>query len=285
MKQVLQQNSIQFTMREKYCHLTYKIRTFKSKGATLLIIWNTLMMNLPYYLLTQTSLQGVHFISVLFTLPIAGWLADVYLGRYKVIQWSMWIMWVGSMLATLSSLIAQLVDSYASINGKVTAAILVLQTIGFAGYQVNIYQFGIDQLPDASTNAIKSFISWFIWTYFTGGIAGHYIYECIDEQYYIVGQCFISVCLTIALIMSFLLNGIFIKEPVVQNPYKLVYRVIKYALQNKHPQRRSAFTFCENELPSRMDFGKSKYGGPFTTEQVEDVKTFLRFHSLQPPTK
>ena len=24
------------------------------------------------------------------------------------------------------------------------------------------------------------------------------------------------------------------------------------------------------------DFGKSKYGGPFTTEQVEDVKTFLR---------
>ena len=83
-------------MREKYCYLTYKIRTFKSKGATLLIIWNTLVMNLLYYLLKQTSLQGVHFIALLFTLPIAGWLADVYLGRYKVIQWSMWIMWVGS---------------------------------------------------------------------------------------------------------------------------------------------------------------------------------------------
>ena len=166
-------------------------------------------------------------------------------------------MWVGSMLATLSSVVAQLVVSYASINGKVTAAILVLQTIGFAGYQANICQFGIDQLPDASTNAIKSYISWFIWTYFTGGIAGHYIYECIDKQYYVAGQCFISICLSVALIMSFLLNGIFIKEPVVQNPYKLVYKVIKYALQNKHPQRRSAFTFCENELPSRMDFGKS----------------------------
>ena len=34
--------------------------------------------------------------------------------------------------------------------------------------------------------------------------------------------------------------------------------------------------FCEDKLPSRFDFGKSKYGGPFTTEQVEDVKTFLR---------
>ena len=287
MEQVLLQNST-FTMREKYCHLTYKIRTFQSKGATLLIVWNTLVMNLLYYLLTKTSQEGVHFVALLFTLPIAGWLADVYLGRYKIIQWSMWIMWVGSMLATLSSVVAQLVDSYASVNEKVTAAILVLQTIGFAGYQANIYQFCIDQFPDASTNGIKSFISWFIWTYFSGGIAGHCIYECISKQYFVVGRCFISICLTIALIMSFLLSGIFIKEPVVQNPYKLVYKVIKYALQNKHPQCRSAFTYCEDELPSRMDFGKSKYGGPFTTEQVEDVKTFIRvlavtiFFSLLP---
>ena len=185
-------------------------------------------------------------------------------------------MWVGSMLATLSSVVAQLVDSYASVNEKVTAAILVLQTIGFAGYQANICQFGTDQLCDASTNAIKSYISWFIWTYFTGSIAGHYIYECIGKQYHVVGQCFIFFCLTIALIMSFLLNCVLIKEPVVQNPYKLVYKVIKYALQNKYPQRRSSFTFCEDELPSRMDFGKRKYGGPFTIEQVEDVKTFIR---------
>ena len=140
------------------------------------------------------------------------------------------IMWVGSMLATLSSVVAQLVVSYASINDKVTAAILVLLTIGFAGYQANIYQFGIDQLPDASTNAIKSFISWFIWTYSVGGIAGHFIYECIDKQYYVVGQCFFSICLTIALVKSFLLSGIFIKEPVVRSPYKLVYKVIKYML-------------------------------------------------------
>ena len=47
--------------------------------------------------------------------------------------------------------------------------------------------------------------------------------------------------------------------------------------QKKHnnPIQRSAFTYCEEEQPSRMDFGKEKYGGPFTTEQVEDVKVFL----------
>jgi hypothetical protein len=60
----------------------------------------------------------------------------------------------------------------------------------------------------------------------------------------------------------------------------LIYKVIKFAIVTKHPRCRSAFTYCEDELPSRIDFGKSKYGGPFTTEQVEDVKTFLRLLPL-----
>ena len=67
-----------------------------------------------------------------------------------------------------------------------------------------------------------------------------------------------------------------VKEPIGQNPFKLVYKVIKYAIRTKCPRCRSAFTYCEDNLPSRIDFGKSKYGGPFTIEQVEDVKTFLR---------
>ena len=71
-------------------------------------------------------------------------------------------------------------------------------------------------------------------------------------------------------------NHWLVKEPVTQNPFKLVYNIVRYAIKHKHPECRSAFTYCEDELPSRIDFGKSKYGGPFTTEQVEDVKTFLR---------
>ena len=54
-----------------------------------------------------------------------------------------------------------------------------------------------------------------------------------------------------------------------------MYRVICFSWKHKNPVRRSAFTYCENELPSRLDLGKEKYGGPFTTEQVENVKVFL----------
>ena len=60
------------------------------------------------------------------------------------------------------------------------------------------------------------------------------------------------------------------------NPYKMVVKVVNYARKHKYPLQRSAFTYCDNELPSRIDFSKERYGGPFKTEQVENVKTFFR---------
>ena len=64
------------------------------------------------------------------------------------------------------------------------------------------------------------------------------------------------------------------------NPFKNIYRVFKYAWKHKVPERRSAFTYWEEDIPPRIDLGKDKYGGPFTTEEVEDTKTFLRILPL-----
>ena len=63
-------------------------------------------------------------------------------------------------------------------------------------------------------------------------------------------------------------------------PYQLISRVLLFAVHNKKPIRRSAFTFCENEAPSRIDFGKRRYGGPYTTEQVEDVKVLINMFKV-----
>ena len=60
------------------------------------------------------------------------------------------------------------------------------------------------------------------------------------------------------------------------NPVKLIVRVLCYARKHKYPENRSALTYWEEEAPSRLDLGKDKYGGPFTEEEVEDVKTVLR---------
>ena len=56
--------------------------------------------------------------------------------------------------------------------------------------------------------------------------------------------------------------------------------VIVFAMKHKAPISRSAFTYCENEHLSRIDYGKQRYGGPYTTEQVEDVKVFLNMMKI-----
>ncbi len=58
------------------------------------------------------------------------------------------------------------------------------------------------------------------------------------------------------------------------NPYRLVYKLTKFVHRHKVPIRCSAFTFCEDDVPSGLDLGKTKYDGPFSTEEVEDVKVF-----------
>ena len=65
------------------------------------------------------------------------------------------------------------------------------------------------------------------------------------------------------------------KEPVGRfNPVKHIFKVLNYAKHHSQPVFRSAFTY--GEVPSRLDLAKIRYGGPFTTEEVEDVKTFGR---------
>ena len=59
-----------------------------------------------------------------------------------------------------------------------------------------------------------------------------------------------------------------------ENSLKQIHNVLSYVAQNKHPRQRSAATY--GELPSRFDLAKSRYGGPYSTEYVEDVKTFCR---------
>ena len=262
------------------CKPVYLPRRVKNKGATLVLIWNYLTMSVFYLIngyfqkryYVQKACFGIYGITVL----IAGWLADTRIGRYKVVRYGIWIMWLATVLATVSSVIANLNETYIKIDSILLQVALLVTAVGLGGFQANIIQFGMDQLHDASTTEIKSFIIWFVWTACSQGIPMDFTFACLGEEYQIFILLFVCANLSLAMILLHTCNNGLIKEPIQQNPLKLVYKVIIYAIKNKHPRQRSAFTYCEDELPSRIDFGKRKYGGPFTIEQVEDVKTFLR---------
>ena len=85
-----------------------------------------------------------------------------------------------------------------------------------------------------------------------------------------------GVSLVLALSILFIFNHWLDTTPQFFNPIKHIFQVLNYARKNKYPRNRSALTYWENSVPSRFDLGKDKYGGPFTVEQVEDVKTVFR---------
>ena len=67
------------------------------------------------------------------------------------------------MLATLSSVLTGIVDSYTSQTcSYVNGVLKIMVVIGFGGFQANVIQFGIDQLHDSSTDEIASFILWYV---------------------------------------------------------------------------------------------------------------------------
>ena len=65
---------------------------------------------------------------------------------------------------------------------------------------------------------------------------------------------------------------IFVPPPHIDG-IKLIGRVMRFAWKYKNPLQPSAFTYCDGP-PSRLDLAKERYGGPYTTVQVEDVKSF-----------
>ena len=276
------QNSKVMNKEHVYLKPSYKMRKLKNKGALMVLVWTFLLASvycnlfaLMIPLIEDHNLRvitSVVSMVVGLMLPVSGWLADVYFGQYKIIKCSIMIMWISSILLVASFIMAQ---QFHYDEKPFTLALLIPLGIGYGGFQANIVQFGIDQLIDASTTEITSFIAWFVWAFVSGRLPCECIKLCL-AKYKIFMPFLMSVFLTIATASILLFNQVLIKEPVTQNPFKLVYGVIKFAIKNKYPIQRSAFTYCEDEQPSRIDFGKSKYGGPFTTEQVEDVKTLLR---------
>ena len=163
--------SSEFTTKEKLsicCKPSFELRRLKNKGAILVLIWNCICVSIPYYYqkISEDD-HGVEFnmqiVTLGLTLSIAGWIADVCFGRYRVMCFSMWITWVILMLATISNALAKTVDNYnGNLHSYVNGVLGITMAIGFGGFQANVIQFVFDQLHDASTNEISSFIIWYM---------------------------------------------------------------------------------------------------------------------------
>ena len=159
---------------------------------------------------------------------------------------------------------------------------LLLLLCSSIAFGANIIQFGLDQLHDSPAEDQIIFIQWYIWILYIVTLVVALLTEIFDfsypinfrSYYYTMGSLFtvISLILIVSAYIARKNKEWFMLNTRLVDPYKLVYLVTKFARKHKVPVNRSAFTYCEDEVPLGLDLGKTKYGGPFTTEQVEDAK-------------
>ncbi len=231
-------------------------------------------------------LLGVHyflFLSIL-AAPLAGWLADAKFGNYKVVRFGVWLLFVSAVFNCFYYLIVPFFGNTLVLRWFVFV-IYVMFMIGGAGCSLALFQLGMDQMPDASSSSISSFITWFVCSGILGAYFGNFLIAllvfCLDislhSNYQQIWSLLVVLSLSCVLISDFCLSkNWLIIEPKSPSSLKTIYQVLKFAAKHKTPLNRSALTYWEEDIPSRMDLGKSRYGGPFTTEQVEDVKTMFR---------
>ena len=227
------------------------------------------------------------------TIPILGWLADAKLGNYGVFKLSCFFLLVASIFGSIYILYVPKLNSIAL--QYTSAVVLVLAfAVGIASIAVCVMtalQLGLDQMPDASSTNVSSFISWFgfsivLGCWISNWLSNAFLY-CVPMSERTKVQLFSLfpvMCMVVICSSMFLLAPKWlIIEPMSPKALKTIYQVLKFAAKHKAPIYRSALTYWEEDVPSRLDLGKTKYGGPFTTEQVEDVKTFLRILVMSIP--
>ena len=267
----------QQTHAKKTC-CKYKLPTVSEKGAVVVIVWNV-FLNISICGQMKTGSWTTLVMSLVF--PLAGFVADTWIGRYKVLKSSMYIM----VLSSLIDIITRLTSVYVSLPPQVMTVMKVVMiavsSVGMSSFLACTIPFTTDQMIGASSDQLSFTIHLILWGAAMGSFVNSVANIFADSQYlFLLPSCLSFVAAITASFIFWHWKRCLMIVPQISNPIKQIAQVLNYARKHTVPERRSALTYWEEDYPSRIDLGKSRYGGPFTVEEVEDVKTVLRLIPL-----
>ena len=223
--------------------------------------------------------------------PIAGLLSDVYTGRYAMVQIGIGLFWTAFTLLSLFLALASGHiggDSMNTLGIPIVAYALICAASG--AIEVVIIPFGVDQLSQGASSHEQS--SYFYFFYFgrqLGNLAGMLSFyglsllqieeDATRNQYAVASIQSLSalIGMTLALVLIWWFKNFLFRDKQRENPLKEVVNIVLYAatVRDTPPVTRRAFRYGEGRK-KRMERAKSRYDGLYTSEEVEDVKTFCK---------
>ena len=134
----------------------------------------------------------------------------------------------------------------------------------------------MDQLVGASGEELSFTMYWLAWAVITD-FSVMFVVQCYslpgDVQYSHLALFAVSALLFIAFfILLQCFSHLLVTTSQKSNPFTLIAQVLNYARKHKFPERRSAFTYWEEECPSHIDLSKDKYGGPLLLKKWKMIK-------------
>ncbi len=246
------------------CKCKYRVRWFYSKGAFLVLVWIMLLtsacISVPHvfnqgcgyvYFVIPKRLSAIPVVFGLLGAVFSGWLADAKLGNYKVMKYSFVLLFLISLLFSTVTLVPNI--------ARYVYVVSVLYCIGGSLFLVAVVecfvtslQLGLDQMPDASSSNITSFIAWFVFSIYAGGWMIPCVVDlpitsdtwCNSHWVFQLYSLIPPLCMSVVLILDFpLAKKWLILEPSSPQSLKTIYRVLKFAVKHKAPLNRSALTY------------------------------------------
>ena len=280
------------------CCMRYQSRKVLSRPVVLILLWNCMVwitFGTPtgnyrsiIYAISQVDFQDYKTLNdyAFYMIPQVLWLISAFASAYLVgwkckladmVLIGVVIVGLGIMLDIALSVI--LMADKLSTDQSLTHALEYLpkglKFIGSAPVMTILLQLGIEQVPEASAAQISAFVSWFTLSMYLGSWINKVIYvgftKCFtpEEETKYLFEPYLLLCgavlFTIILCSHFAFSHILLDNSPVYNSARTIYSVLKYAAKHKFPENRSSLTYWEDEPLSRINFGKIKYGGPFSS--------------------
>ena len=110
--------------------------------------------------------------------PLLGHLADVYLTRYRTLKCGLIMISISLALGNLFFIVSEIFNLEQVLSNCFLIFGGIVVVIGVGLFEANAIQFGLDQLLEAPTPKLISFIHWYYWSQNVAGLVVFYVTVC-----------------------------------------------------------------------------------------------------------